>query len=193
MSSKVSKPDWDTLFETAAAQEGYFTTAQAQAAGYSSQLLNKYVRTARISRWRRGIYRVTHFPGGEHEDLVTAWLWSAQEGVLSHQTALALHQLSDVLPSHIHLTLPLAWKSRRLRVPEGLIVHHGDVLRNERTWFGPVPTTKPERTLNDCACAALSPELLQRAARQALRRGIVTRDGLDDVQLALKGFGGIGR
>lgn len=193
MSSELSRPDWDTLFETAAAQEGYFTTAQAQAAGYSSQLLNKYVRTARISRWRRGIYRVTHFPAGEHEDLVTAWLWSAQEGVISHQTALALHQLSDVLPAHIHLTLPSSWKGRRLRLPEGIIVHHGDVPQGERTWFGPVPATKPERTLNDCARAALSPELLGRAAKQALRRGIVTRDELKDVQAALSGFGGIGR
>ena len=27
------------------------------------------------------------------------WLWSEQAGVFSHQTALALHDLSDILPA----------------------------------------------------------------------------------------------
>ncbi len=31
-------PDWDRLYEAAAAQEGFFTTRQAADAGYSSQL-----------------------------------------------------------------------------------------------------------------------------------------------------------
>jgi hypothetical protein len=41
------------------------------------------------------------FPGRESEALVTAWLWSDQAGVISHQTALSLHGLSDVLPAQV--------------------------------------------------------------------------------------------
>ena len=37
------RPDWNRLFETAAAQEGLFTTQQAAEAGYSAQLLVHYV------------------------------------------------------------------------------------------------------------------------------------------------------
>ena len=66
-------PDWNRLFETAATQEGYFTTSQADEVGYSPQLLAKYLQNGRVVRARRGIYRVVHFPPGEHEDLVTAW------------------------------------------------------------------------------------------------------------------------
>lgn len=186
------RPDWDRLFETASAQEGLFTTRQAAEAGYSPQLLVHHVRAGNVVRIRRGIYRLIHFPPGEHEDLVAAWLWSELAGVVSHETALALHGLSDVLPGRVHLTLPAAWMRRRFRVPPGVALHHADVPPEDRTWYGPVPITNAGRTLNDCAREALSPELLRDAARQALRRGLVTKEELVDVEEALGAFGGLG-
>ena len=185
------KPDWDRLFEVAAGQAGYFTTQQAADAGYSSQLLLKHIRAGRVTRTRRGIYRLVHFPAGKHEELVTAWLWSERAGVVSHQTALALHGLSDALPAHVHLTLPADWRRRRFRVPPDVVLHHADVPPEDRSWFGAVPTTNPRRSLNDCAREELSPELLQPAAQQALRRGLVTKAELGDVEAALKPFGGL--
>jgi len=184
-------PNWDALYETAAAQAGYFTTQQAAHAGYSSQLLLKHVRAGRVMRAQRGIYRLVHFPASEHEELVTAWLWSEQAGVLAHQTALSLHGLSDVLPAQVHLTLPAAWRQRRFRVPPGVVLHHADVAPDERSWFGAVPATNAARTLNDCARAGLSPELLRQATKQALHRGLVTRNELGDVEVSLAPFGGI--
>src|SRR5262245_47209826 len=127
MTRTPAHPDWDRLFEVASSQEGLFTTEQALGAGYSPQLLVHHVRAGRIRRLRRGIYRVVHYPVGEHEELVELWLWTQQQGVLSHQTALALHNLSDVLPSRVHLTVPTAWRGRRLRVPRGVVLHHANV------------------------------------------------------------------
>lgn len=185
-------PNWDLLFETASAQEGYFTTKQALDAGYSSQLLLKHIRAGRIARTRRGIYRLVHFPVGEHEELVVAWLWSERAGIISHHTALTLHGLSDILPAQVHLTLPQAWRGRRFRVPDGLVLHHADIPGDDRTWFGAVPTTNPRRTLNDCAQEELTPDLLRQAARQAVRRGLVTKDELSGVEESLRSFGGLG-
>jgi predicted transcriptional regulator of viral defense system len=184
-------PDWDRLFETAAGQSGYVTTRQAAEAGYSTHLLRKHIHAGRVTRPQRGIYRLVHFPVGEHEELVTAWLWSERAGVISHQTALSLHGLSDVLPAHVHLTLPEAWRRRRFRVPAGVVLHHADVAPEDRSWFGPVPATSASRTLGDCAKSGLSPELLRQAAQQALRRGLVTRSELADVETALEPFGGL--
>ena len=116
-------PRWSQLYETAAAQEGHFTTAQAAESGYYPQLLTKYLKNGRIVRVRRGVYRLVHFPPGDHEDLVVVWLWSDRVGVFSHETALALHQLSDALPSKAHLTLPASWKSRRVQLPTGVVPH----------------------------------------------------------------------
>jgi len=186
-------PDWDHLFEIGAAQEGLFTARQAAEAGYSPQLLAHHLGAGRMSRVRRGVYRIVHFPAGDHEDLTAIWLWSDREGVFSHQTALALHDLSDVLPAQVHLTLPEGWRKRRLRVPDGVVVHHGEIAESERRWFGPVPATPPRRTLEDCAAARLSPELLRGAALDALARGLVARSELAAVEAALAPFGGLGR
>lgn len=184
-------PTWQALYDVAASQEGLFTTRQAASAGYSAPLLAHHQKAGRISRVQRGIYRLIHFPLGEHEELVAAWLWSEGEGVISHQTALSLQGLSDVLPGRIHLTLPLAWRQRRFRVPAGIELHHADVQPEERYWIDAFPITSTSRTLNDCAAAGLSPDLLRQAAKQALARGLVKKAELKRVEKVLKSFGGI--
>ena len=191
MSRTGPEPSWERLYDVASAQEGHFTTRQAADAGYSTQLLLKHVRAGRIQRVRRRIYRLVHFPAGEHEELVVAWLWSEQAGVVSHQTALALHGLSDALPVHLHLTLPADWRTRRFRVPEGIVLHHASVPRDDRAWFGPVPVTNPRRSLADCAREGMAPGLLRQAARQALGRGLAVRDELAEAENALAHFGGL--
>ena len=187
----LSDPNWQSLYDTAAAQAGLFTTRQAAAAGYSDPLLAHYQKVGRIARVRRGIYRLVQFPSGDQEDLVTAWLWTDSMGVVSHQTALSLQGLSDLMPNRIHLTLPSAWQKRRLRIPKGLELHYADVPSEDRAWNGAVPVTSTPRTLNDCARAGLSPDVLRQATKQALTRGLVTKTELAEVEKTLKSFGRI--
>jgi len=167
-------PDWDRLYETALAQEGHFTTQQALDAGYSSQLLMKYLNSGKIIRVRRTVYRLKHFPPGQQEDLVALWLWSNRAGVFSHETALMLHELSDVLPARAHLTVPAKWRRRRIQVPDGVVLHYADVPKRDRAWVGAVPVTSPARTLADCAADYVSPDFLSSAISQALARGMVS-------------------
>jgi predicted transcriptional regulator of viral defense system len=185
------EPTWQALYDVATSQEGLFTTRQAAAAGYSPPLLAHHLKAGRIARIRRGIYRLVHFPSGDQEEFVTAWLWTEATGVLSHQTALSLHSLSDALPAQIHITLPLNWRHRRFRVPQDIVLHHSDVPPKDRAWVGAVPVTSIGRTLNDCARTGLSPDLLRQATRQAIARGLVRKAELTEVRKALKPFGGI--
>jgi predicted transcriptional regulator of viral defense system len=176
-------PDWDALYRLAAPQGGHFDRAQALEAGYSPQLVEYYRRAGRVERVGRGIFRLVHFPPGEHEDLIVVWLWSERLGVFSHETALALHELSDLLPTQKHLTVPTAWSCRRLRVPRRVELHHDDLTENEITWRGPVPITTPIRTIIDCTLANVAPALVRQAQSQALRRGLFTKP---ELQRALK-------
>ena len=189
--ASTERPDWNRLFMTAQVQDGLFTTQQAAEAGYSPQLLVHHVHGGRVLRVRRGIYRLAHYPAGTQEELVAAWLWSERAGVVSHETALSLHGLSDALPSHLHLTLPSDWRQRRFRVPADVVLHYADIPSEDRAWSGAVPTTNPRRSLNDCASAGLSPELLRQAAQQALYRGLVVKAELGSVEQALAPFGGL--
>jgi predicted transcriptional regulator of viral defense system len=187
----TGRPDWERLHATAVAQEGLFTVGQAEEAGYSAQLIVHHVKAGRMVRMGRGIYGLAQ-AAGDQQELVLAWLWSEQVGVVSHATALALLGLSDVLPAQIHLTLPVAWRRRRLKRPDGVVLHHADVPANERTWVGAAPVTGVRRTLIDCAGDGLSPELLRQATSEALARGLVTREELGPVMDVLRPFGGLG-
>ena len=183
--SRKTGPDWDRLYETALAQEGHFTTQQALDAGYSSQLLVKYLNSGKIIRIRRTVYRLKHFPPGQQEDLVALWLWSDRAGVFSHETALMLHELSDVLPARARLTVPAKWRRRRLQVPDGVVLHYADVPKRDRAWVGTVPVTSPARTLADCAADYVSPDFLSSAISQALARGMVSRPQATAVERAV--------
>jgi predicted transcriptional regulator of viral defense system len=184
--SSAPAPNWDRLFDFAVGQEGHFTTRQAAVAGYSPQLLAKYLKNGRVTRVRRGVYRIVHFPAGEHEDLAAIWLWSEQQGVFSHETALMLHNLSDALPRKVHLTLPAEWAKRRLRVPKGVLVHFADVPKSDRGEIGPLPMTNVFRTLLDCADAHVSPELVEAALRQARQRGLLDKPQLSTIRARRK-------
>jgi len=176
MKDQPSKtPSWDRLYATAATQDGHFTTLQAHGSGFSDQLLVKHIHAGRIKRVRRSVYRMAHFPNAEHEELTVIWLWSDRQGVFSHDTALSLHSLSDVLPSIAHITLPTSWRKRRLRVPEGVEIHYADVSENERTWFGSIPVTSPTRSLEDCTKSPLSQEVLHKAVEDAVNRGLIDK------------------
>ena len=168
-------PDWDRLYETAAAQGGYVTVQQAAEAGYSLPLLQYHIRKGRLERARRGVLRLIHFPPSDHEDLVPLWLWTEQEGVFSHETALFLHDLSDVLPAKWHVTVPTSWASRRLRLPRGLVLHVADLNDEDLGWSGPVPVTEPLRTVVDCHANQAAPDLVEQAIEQGVRRGLFTR------------------
>lgn len=182
------RPDRDRLYEISSAQEGHFSTAQAREAGYSPQLLMKHLAGGRIRRVRRGVYRLVHFPEGEHEDLVALWLWSGRSGVFSHRTALALHDLSEALPACVEMTLPAGWSLRRLRVPAGLILHFSDLEARDAAWVGPVRVTSVARTLEDCARSRVEPRIVRNALDDALARGLMGRKSVPETTSYLGAF-----
>jgi predicted transcriptional regulator of viral defense system len=188
--AETSAPAWDALFELAAGQAGLFTTEQAAAAGYSAQLLAHHVRSGRIVRVLRSVYRVVHFVGSDEEAAFAAWLWSERAGVVGGETALALYELVDPWPRDVTLLVPLGWGERRLRVPPNIVLDCVALPAQERTWFGALPITTPARTLNDCARHALLPNVLREACARAVRRGLASRGELTEVARALEPFGG---
>jgi len=99
------------LYQIAAAQGGYFTAAQARRAGYAYSQQHFHLTRGNWVRIERGLFRLRDFPAGEREDLIRWSLWSrnqkgAPQAVVSHETALTIHELSDVMPDKIHLTVP---------------------------------------------------------------------------------------
>lgn len=165
---------FDKIVEIAKTQKGYVATYQAPEV--SSQLFAHHESTGNLERIVRGIYRVDMMPPEEDEEFVVAYLWSRERGVISHESALSIYQISDVLPRKIHLTLPLEDKPIRRKTPDWIAIHFGEVGREDRQWYDVVPMTTPERTLIDVAADVIDPDTFDQALDQAKERGLVRPD-----------------
>jgi len=80
---------------------GYFDRADALAHGFSNQLVHHHVRAGRFERIYPGVYRLAIAPPAQHDDLLLAWVWSNYRDAISHDSALALYGLSDLLPPRL--------------------------------------------------------------------------------------------
>jgi predicted transcriptional regulator of viral defense system len=167
------RPDLRGLETQAYEQHGYFTAEQARAHGVSSQLLNHYTRNGRFESVRRGLYRLRGFPTSEHDEMREKWMAVGMDkAVLSHESALALLDLSDNIPDRVHLLVPRRY--RGLRRPPGVVLHtRPDEQRVSTVQRDGLPLTAPARTLVDVV-GKLQPEQEAMAVEQALSRGLVT-------------------
>ena len=169
-----SKPDYDRLYETAEGQAGYFTAKQAKKHGFSWERLSDNVKRGRFLRIFRGIYRLSHFPSSAHEDLFVAWLRTGPNSVISHESALTIYDLSDVLPGEVHVIIP---RTASRRHPE-LYLHTNRLKPEEITNRQGLPVTTAVRTIADVAIVGLAEEQVIQAIQEALQRGLTTRDEL---------------
>jgi len=167
-------PDHRELYLIAEQQAGYFSASQARRVGFSRSLLSYHHSTGRFTRVRSGVYRLAQFPASSHEDLHIACLQVGPEAVISHDSALALYDLSDLLPAEVHVT---ARRSASRRQP-GIRLHTNRLRQEDVTRYEGLPVATVQRTLADVAAAGLADEQVQQAIQEALRRGLVTREDL---------------
>lgn len=161
--------------EIAAVQGGYFTARQALKAAYGYRLQHFHCKCGNWKREGHGLFRLSHYPMPERPDLIRLSLWSRDQrgeiqAVVSHETALSLHELSDVMPAKIHLTVPHGF---RKAVPPNCVLHSRELHAHDWTSRGGYRVTTPLQTLLDAAESDLSQEHLDDAVAQALSRGLV--------------------
>lgn len=168
------RPDRGALDRVAFAQEGYFTSSQAAAVGFSAQLLHHHTRRGRFVRPRRGLYRLRDYPAAPHEEIRAAWLPLADRAVVSHESGLELNELSDVIPDRVHLTVPR--EARGVRAPPGVALHTTTKLPSgaDVTRRAGIAVTSPARSIVDAASSGTAPEQIEAAIRQALTAGMTT-------------------
>ena len=178
------------LYEIAEVQQGFFTTKQAKSAGFAENTHPYHVQAGNWIREHRGIYRLASFPRGERPDLMLWSLWArnrkeAAQGVYSHQTALSLHDLSDVMPAKLHMTVPKSFR-RNSEIPRVLVLHFADLPQSDIGALHGVHVTKPMRTILDLLEGGeIPPEILRQALREGLRRGLIRRSEIVETRKQL--------
>lgn len=175
------------VYEIAVEQYGYFSAQQARAVGVDPRAVVMMARRGTVERVRRGVYRLIRFPENAMGQYMEAILWPhGAQGVISHESALGLYEMSDVNPTAVHITLPSAYRVRR-SIPRFLLVHHADLQPSEIATLEGLPVTTPERTIRDCASTHLSSALLRQAIHDGNRSGHLTRKQVAKLESELFG------
>ena len=166
---------WDELLAIAGSQHGYFTARQAVELGISRRALAWRAARAFVERHGYGLYRLAHWPIEANDDLYELQA-RAPFGTFSHETALTLLGLSDIIPRAIHITIP---ESSRLGPRLGVRFHRSrhladrDRIFRDGLWVSSAP-----RALQDSARIGSDPDQLLEAARDAKARAMLTNEDL---------------
>ncbi len=169
---------FERLYTVAEGQQGYFTAKQAVEAGFDPRNHPYHVRVGNWIKERRAIYRLARFPPADRPDLIKWSLWSqgrkkSATGTFSHETALALYELSDANPAKLHMTVPAGFR-RMVPIPKGLVLHRRTLNEEDIELRHGYQVTRPLRTLADLVEEGrVSPDILRQAAREAQDRGLV--------------------
>jgi predicted transcriptional regulator of viral defense system len=163
------------LFDVASGQGGYFTTAQADECGIGRALLAYHVKSGRFIRIKRGLYRFRDYPPSSREHVLAAWLaLGKSNAVVSHESALDMLDLGDIIPDAVHLTVS---RSRRnLSSLPGVRIHTASrpIRPVDKTVRNGISITSATRSILDAAAAGMAPDQIELAVRQAVERGMST-------------------
>ena len=170
----MNEPNFDTLYQIAESQAGYFTSIQASKAGYNRQRLYDLTKRGKFIRVQHGIYRLVHYPASRFEDLQIASLRTGPDSVISHESALAVYELSDIIPNKAHVIIPRTGSRRR----KGIQLHTNKLDDDEITQREGLRITTVERTISDVIVGGISYQHTHQAIQEALQRGLTTKGKL---------------
>ena len=158
-------PVWDNMhmpnslikeiMNIAEEHEGLVSSLAAREAGISASALVKMAQRGRLERVARGVYRLSLFPASSskysdyHEVIAWARAGHGPPAVISHESALALHGISDALPAKFHITIPKKSRFQRRAIPAKIVVHHANLSAKDVTSHEGIPVTTIEKTIQD--------------------------------------------
>lgn len=151
-------------------QTGYFTAAQAVDLGYSYQAQKYHVDSGNWLRVDRGLFRLPDWPPAPEDQWVRWTLWSHGRGVVSHDSAALVHDLGELDPRRVHLSVPFEFRA----VDPAVVTHPTELLTKDVLDHGAWRVTTPLRTLLDLARGDTTQEQVTAAVGAALEQGLTT-------------------
>lgn len=163
------------LAEVANERHGFVTPDDARELGINPMALVRMAERGQIERHGTGLYRLPLTPASRLDPYMEATLWPrGARGVLSHETALELYELSDVHPAKIHITLPRDHRVRR-GVPFAYVLHHEDLEPDQITMHEGIAIVTPAHAIRQAHETDLGAALVGQAIDQGEAGGRLTK------------------
>lgn len=119
----MSAADISRLDQRLAGLPPTFTTAQARRALLSARDLAYLVNAGEIDELSRGVYRQADAPETAYADLL-AVCTRVPRAVLCGESALALHELIDDIPSAVHIAVPRGSRRPTISYPPTVVAQY---------------------------------------------------------------------
>jgi predicted transcriptional regulator of viral defense system len=178
---------YNSLFDLATEQYGYVTAEEAVELGVYKSRLPEMATRGVVERVDRGLYRFPAVPRTRLDQYMEAVLWPHRaRGVISHASALDLHDMCDVNPAHIDVTVPRGYRVTR-RPPQIYRLHHRDLRAEEIARHEGIPVVTPRRAIMDAIEAHLGQGLIRQAIETARGRGSITRKEVLELEHVMAG------
>lgn len=155
------------LHQLAFRQAGFFTAGQARSVGYSYQAQKYHVDRGNWVRVERGLLRLAEWPHEANDEYARWCTWSEGRGVISHQSAAAVHDVGDLDAVDVHLTLP----SGSAVSHRDVVIHIGDLDPTDVADRGTFRVTTLTRTILDLAASPISQDQLSTMVDEAAATG----------------------
>lgn len=162
---------------------GYVTPSLVAPHGVPAVELRKMVSRGTLNAAVRGVYRIPSLPYDPLDEFILARLWAGGRGVISHDSALAVHELCDINPTKVHLTISTTYRISRSG-GERYVIHHADLEPEEIARIDAVTLTTIRRTLTD-SLGSVPAYLLRAAIETARERGAIPSDLRNDLVRSL--------
>jgi hypothetical protein len=108
--------------------------------------------------------------------------------VYSHQTALSIYDLSDMMPAKLHMTVPRTFR-RSASIPVGLVLHYANLSPDDIAAREGYRVTRPIRAILDLSQAQLvSDDLLFQAFSEGRSQGLITQGDIETYRNELPDF-----
>jgi predicted transcriptional regulator of viral defense system len=170
------------LLDLANGQYGYVTAEDAREQGVDPTQLRLMHHRGLLDRVSYGLYRFPTVPVTALDQYMEAVLWTRSKAVLGHETALDLHDLCDVNPAVIHVTVPLEYRLRR-DLPAAYRLHTRNLDASDVTLHEGIPIVTVRRAILDGIEAALGGHLIDQAISTAERRGLIAAVDLRELNI----------
>jgi len=164
----------DRLWHVASCQRGHFTAGQALQAGYSYQSQRFHKQRGNWIQIDRGIYRFREYldlPSQDTDHFVRWSLWSRERAVVSHASALTVHDLGIANPAEIHLTVPSGFRQK----DSAVVLHRCELTDKDIEQHEGFRVTTPLRAVIETAVSGADQDIVDAAVTELLDQGAVSR------------------
>lgn len=104
-------------------RSGLVGYSEIKKAGFDKAVLRSVVKSGRIIRVDRGLYRLTEGTRLSYPDLVAASI-KVPKGIICLLSALAFHEATSEIPRYVHIAIPRGKHANKIKYPPVKYYHY---------------------------------------------------------------------